>query len=185
MSYILDALKKAERDRLREDPKELDDFASSSWDPYQQQAESNSVKYLALVIGFLALLLALVIYSGSLNQTPTEEVLEKRPVAEQALIQEELLDEEALPEVLYGNPIVDAPSQVPVESAATLRKPLPKLTISGQMYLAEESASNRLFAGQRTFRVGDKLDQHWTLMAIDVQSFDIQSDDQTATLPYR
>ena len=30
MSYILDALKKAERDRLREDPKELDDFASSN-----------------------------------------------------------------------------------------------------------------------------------------------------------
>jgi len=35
MSYILNALKKAERDRLREDPKELDDFASAHWDPYK------------------------------------------------------------------------------------------------------------------------------------------------------
>jgi len=41
MSYILDALKKAERDRLREDPKELDDFASSNWDPYQQEPKSD------------------------------------------------------------------------------------------------------------------------------------------------
>ena len=71
MSYILDALKKAERDRLREDPNELDDFASSNWDPYQKATESNSVKYLVLVIGFLALLLVLVIYSGSVSQAPT------------------------------------------------------------------------------------------------------------------
>ena len=191
MSYILDALKKAERDRLREDPKELDDFASSSWDPYQQQAESNSVKYLALVIGFLALLLALVIYSGSLSQAPTEGLLKDSPVIEQALTEEGLAEEEALskeealPEKISAGRIGDVPNQVPAESASTLRQPLPKLTISGQMFLAEGSPSNRLFAGQRTFRVGDKLDQHWTLMAIDVQSFDIQSGDQTATLPYR
>ena len=191
MSYILDALKKAERDRLREDPKELNDFASSTWDPYQQKAESHSVKYLALAIGFLTLLLGLVIYSGSLNQAPTDALLKDRPDVEQSLIEGDLAEEEALskeealPENISAGPIGDAPNQVPVESAATLRQPLPKLTISGQMYLAEGSPSNRLFAGQRTFRVGDKLDQHWTLMAINLQSFDIQSGDQTATLPYR
>ena len=92
MSYILDALKKAERDRLREDPKELDDFASSNWDPYQQATESNSVKYLVLVIGFLALLLALVIYSGSVSQAPATakpEVI-AAPQAEELLIPEPL-----------------------------------------------------------------------------------------------
>jgi hypothetical protein len=31
MSYILNALKKAERDRLREDPQDLNDFASAHW----------------------------------------------------------------------------------------------------------------------------------------------------------
>jgi hypothetical protein len=33
--------------------------------------------------------------------------------------------------------------------------------------------------------LGDKLDQHWTLVAINLQNFDIRSGDQTATLPYR
>jgi hypothetical protein len=33
MSFILNALKKAEQDRLREDPKDLEDFASARWDP--------------------------------------------------------------------------------------------------------------------------------------------------------
>tara|TARA_B110000259_G_C13950120_1_gene376415 strand:+ start:396 stop:953 length:558 start_codon:yes stop_codon:yes gene_type:complete len=185
MSYILDALKKAERDRLREDPKELDDFASSNWDPYEQKTESSSVKYLALVIGFLALLLALVIYSGSLNQAPTEALLKDRPVVEQALTDPEFLAEEALPATVSAGSIGDVPNQVPAESVARLRQPLPKLTVSGQMYLSEGSPSNRLFAGQRTFRVGDKLDQHWTLVAINLQNFDIRSGDQTATLPYR
>ena len=172
MSYILDALKKAERDRLREDPKDLDDFTRSNWDPYQQKTESNSIKYLVLVIGFLALSLALVIYSGSSNQAPAEAPLKNRPAVE-----------ESLPEI--ANPIVDTPNQVPVEALAPLRKSLPRLTISGQMYLAEGSPSNRLFSGQRTFKVGDKLDQHWTLVAINLQSYDIKSGDQTATLPYR
>ena len=186
MSYILDALKKAERDRLREDPKELGDFASSNWDPYQQKTESNSVKYLALVAGFLALLLGLVIYSGSLSQAPADALLKDRPVVDQALKDDVFVAEEALPATVSASLIDDnVPNQVTAESVVTLRQPLPKLTVSGQMFLAEGSPSNRLFAGQRTFRVGDKLDQHWTLMAIDVQSFDIQSGDQTATLPYR
>jgi hypothetical protein len=37
MSYILDALKKAERDRLREDPKELDDFGIPTSKPQNQK----------------------------------------------------------------------------------------------------------------------------------------------------
>ena len=50
MSYILNALKKAERDRLREDPKELDDFASANWDPYQQAPSSSRLKN-GLIVG--------------------------------------------------------------------------------------------------------------------------------------
>lgn len=177
MSYILDALKKAERDRLREDPKELDDFASSSWDPYQQKTESNSVKYLALVVGFLTLLLGLVIYSGSLSPAPSGELLVTKPVIEEILIQE------AAPEPLKAELRAKKAATLPVE--ASLRIPLPKLTISGQMYLSEGSPSNRLFAGQRSFKVGDKLDQHWTLVGINLQDYVVQSGDQSATMPYR
>ena len=40
MSYILNALKKAEHDRKREEPEDLDDFVSAGWDPYQEQPKS-------------------------------------------------------------------------------------------------------------------------------------------------
>ena len=180
MSYILDALKKAERDRLREDPKELDDFASSNWDPFQQATESNSVKYLVLVIGFLALLLALVIYSGSVSQTPATA----KPEAIAAPQAEGLL----IPEPLAAQPAskaadAEVPAREQVSSAG--RQALPQLTISGHMYIAEGSSSNRLFANQRTFQAGDKIDQHWTLVAIKLQGYKIQSADRVETLPYR
>lgn len=42
MSYILDALKKAERDRLREQPKDFDDLTGAHWDPYQPTQSPRS-----------------------------------------------------------------------------------------------------------------------------------------------
>lgn len=180
MSYILDALKKAERDRLREDPKELDDFASSNWDPYQPATESNSLKYLVLVIGFLALLLALVIYSGSVSQTLA--------IAEPGVIAAPQAEELLIPEPLAAEPVskvADAEPPAREQVASTGRKALPQLTISGHMYIAEGSPSNRLFANQRTFQEGDKIDQHWTLVAIKLQGYEIQSADRVETLPYR
>lgn len=179
MSYILDALKKAERDRLREDPKELDDFASSNWDPYQPATESNSVKYLVLVIGFLALLLALVIYSGSVSQVPA--------TAKPGVIATPQAEELLKPEPLAAQPASKAADAEPLaqQIAPAGRKALPRLTISGHMYIAEGSSSNRLFANQRTFQAGDKIDQHWTLVAIKLQGYKIQSADRVETLPYR
>ena len=179
MSYILDALKKAERDRLREDPKELDDFASSNWDPYQPATESNSVKYLVLVIGFLALLLALVIYSGSVSQVPA--------TAKPGVIATPQAEELLKPEPLAAQPASKAADAEPPaqQIAPAGRKALPRLTISGHMYIAEGSPSNRLFANQRTFQAGDKIDQHWTLVAIKLQGYEIQSADRVETLPYR
>ena len=42
MSYILKALKKAEHDRLREEPENLDDFVNSGWDPYEKKAKYSA-----------------------------------------------------------------------------------------------------------------------------------------------
>ena len=43
MSYILDALKKAERDRLREQPKDFDDLTGAHWDPYTNQNAPDNI----------------------------------------------------------------------------------------------------------------------------------------------
>ena len=61
MSYILDALQKAERERRREEPKELEDFVSANWNPYEPEIEPTSPK----TLGFLIVLLLLLIGLGS------------------------------------------------------------------------------------------------------------------------
>lgn len=159
MSYILDALKKAERDRLREDPKELDDFASANWDPYQQTAQTNTSQFVVIAIGLLLLLLGLVIYLGSLSED------------------------------IKANPQAQVPAQrviVTAEKIATSgEEKAPQLRISGHIFIAEGSPSNRLFANQKTYRVGDKLERSGTLVAIKSQGYEVSFNDRVESRPYR
>lgn len=172
MSYILDALKKAERDRLREDPKELDDFASSNWDPYQQAPQSHWPRTIILLFCVVAVVIGLVIYSGLLA----------RP---QIPVQQPLV--EVAPPTPVSQPIAtpSAPEPAPATSTELQTLPLPELQISGHMYMAEGSASNRLFANGGSFRQGDMLDKHWTLTAVGVEGIEISAGQRREFLPFR
>ena len=164
MSYILDALKKAERDRLREDPKELDDFASSNWDPYQQPSKSDLPRYLFFLAVLLLVLGGLFIYSRMLNLP--------QPSVDTAPVKQDLVSAQVAP-----------PAAVPASAEKPLS--LPQLKISGHMYIDEGSASNRLFANGRSFRQGDKIDEHWTLTNIGVEGIEINAAERSELLPYR
>lgn len=161
MSYILDALKKAERDRLREDPKELDDFASSNWDPYYQPSKSDFPKYLFFLVCAILVFATWIIYSG----------IVRLPQPEQSSIT-----------AVTAPPVIE-----PAASSTAVETPqaTPNLQITGHMYIAEGSASNRLFANGRSFREGDKIDSQWTLVAIGVESFSISAGQRRETLRYR
>ena len=172
MSYILDALKKAERDRLREDPKELDDFASSNWDPYQQEPKSDVLKYIILLLCIIVAVIGLVIYSELLTrpqiqpQPPAAEITKQAPAPQP--IRQSL-----------------APAPVNVSQPEPKSLALPELQISGHMYMAEGSASNRLFANSGSFRQGDKLDNHWTLIAVGIDGIEISAGQRREFVPYR
>jgi hypothetical protein len=121
-----------------------------------------------------------VIYSGSVSQVPATakpEVI-AAPQANESLKPEPLAEQPA-------SKAADAKPSAREQVAPAGRAPLPQLTISGHMYIAEGSSSNRLFANQRTFQAGDKIDQYWTLVAIKLQGYKIQSTDRIETLPYR
>jgi hypothetical protein len=175
MSYILDALKKAERDRLREDPKELDDFASSNWDPYQQPAKSNAPRTIVLLLCILALVIGLVVYSGLL-------VRPQVPVQQPAV---DSIQAAPAPQVIEKAANVKTPPVPPVSTAEPEALALPQLQISGHMYMAEGSASNRLFANGGSFRQGDKLESHWTLVAVGIDGIEISAGQRREFLPYR
>jgi hypothetical protein len=174
MSYILNALKKAERDRLREDPKELDDFASPSWDPYEQSIPSNRLRN-SLIVSVVALLsIALtVIGMGYLNTpSPSSSLQSEAPAMEVAPSQTDFHKSEpvAMPE--HPTP----PMQLSAE--------IPLLTISGHMYFSEGSPSNRLFANDQSYRETDSIAEGWVLAKIGLEGIEIRSGDKSAFLPY-
>ena len=178
MSYILNALKKAERDRLREDPKELDDFASAHWDPYSPAPVKDS-SWLKVTVP-LAVLSG--VYFGSTEMTQVEAP-KLSPAMNYSVLQ---LDEstnrssgEPL-QTIETQPLPIDPVQIKNEALA-----VPDLVIAGHMYLNQGSTSNRLFIGERSFREGDAIDSVWTLVAINSDSFMIRADDRVETIPFR
>ena len=59
------------------------------------------------------------------------------------------------------------------------------MVVSGHMFIAQASASNRLFTGQRTLKAGDRIDENWILLTIGPDGFRIRNGERTEYLPYR
>ena len=164
MSYILNALKKAEQDRLRDDPKDLEDFASARWDPYEQKPASNKTAIVLVCISLAILGFAVVIYQGGLKPlTQKVEMVSDNP--QPANIVEPLVGE--------LKPRVD-----PDPFA------LPVLEISGHMYFAQGSESNRLFANDKSFKEGDLIANGWQLTAIGIDGIKMEKQSRSVFIAY-
>ena len=181
MSYILSALKKAERDRLREDPKELDDFASAHWDPYQPEPVKDK-SWLKVTVVLVPLAVVIGVYFGSTKMTQVEAP-KLSPAMNDLILQVDESTNSSSGEPLQTiemQPLPIDPVQIKNEALA-----VPDLVIAGHMYLNQGSTSNRLFIGERSFREGDAIDSVWTLVAINSDSFMIRADDRVETIPFR
>lgn len=179
MSYILNALKKAERDRLREDPKELDDFASANWDPYQQSPSSNRLRNSLIIGAIIALSIAVgaigvAYFSTHLSTQKSTATIQTIPAIPepQPTVQTEPANAQPID-------VIEA-SKPPQRSKAEL----PVLSISGHMYFAEGSSSNRLFANNQSYRENDSIAEGWVLAKIGVDGIEIRSGERTAFFPY-
>lgn len=163
MSFILNALKKAEQERLRDDPKDLEDFTSARWDPYEQKPSSNKKAMILVVISLVILSLALVIYSGGLKFS-----------AEKAQI---FLDSQNIVE------IDEQPEQIKPDVEPDPYA-LPVLNISGHMFFSQGSKSNRLFANDQSFKQGEIIDNGWRLMVIAIDGIEIAKQNRTVFIAY-
>ena len=194
MSYILNALKKAERDRMREEPQDLDDFVGADWDPYQVEKSSNSEYKLAAAIAFVAALLFFAFYSltgteidqpvvdSQVNQVvPRLEV--ETIAAKTAKVESiETADPVQQPTVQAD----DAPANS--EPAAALVEEelqLPQVTIAGHIYIRSGSPKNRIFVGDTAYYVGDRIEGEWIIEAINFDSLSIRSGNLRSELPLR
>jgi hypothetical protein len=158
MSYILNALKKAEQDRLRDDPKDLEDFASARWDPYEQQTSSNKTALILSMIALVALAVAVAIYMAQKT-----EILQIGEAVTQAIETQSI-------EV---KPTVEADPYA-----------LPVLDISGHMFFAQGSKSNRLFANDQSFKQGDLVANGWRLSAIRIDGIELAKQGRSIFLAY-
>jgi hypothetical protein len=196
MSYILNALKKAEQDRLREEPQDLDDFVNSGWDPYEKTRQSSSTYWLPIGI----VVIAAGLFYGFANLTPEvevvpsasvakiETVLEASPISvaagEEYLGEELLVQELSVTELsVTGNSAVSNTDQIP--RVTTVSTPLPDVTITGHIFIRASSRLNQIFVGEHTYHVGDKLDPNWVIEAINSDSLELRSGTQTTELPLR
>ena len=81
MSYILDALKKAERDRLREQPKDFDDLTGAHWDPYQPTQSPRGVWSRGASVAVFVVVMVVGIYSAQqwmANSSSEQIVIQER-----------------------------------------------------------------------------------------------------------
>lgn len=192
MSYILNALKKAEHDRLREAPEDLDDFVNSGWDPYEKTRQSSATYWLP--IGIIVIAAGLFYGFSSLKpetpapvaeietpETPETPEAKQNSVAavEDKVIEENLLEQSAVAE----NPVV--PSSGKIAPVTAVNNSLPEVNISGHIFIRAGSRLNQIFVGERSYHVGDTLDRNWVIESINSDSLKLRSGTQTTELPLR
>lgn len=166
MSYILDALKKAERDRLRDDPQRLDDFTSAAWDPYQPIRTKKSASKAMVVLVIIATCLLFAFYS-----TGGFRLFHSQDKTTDDLSLDLSIDKQKTTEKIK----VEA-NQVVLE---------PDFLIAGHMFIKQASSSNRLFIGDSSYKVGDMLDTNWMLIAINADHFVVQAETRVEIIAYR
>lgn len=166
MSFILNALKKAEQDRLRDDPKDLEDFASARWDPYEQKPSSN--KSLIVFSALVVLILSVVVLFYFID-----DIGFKQNNSTVKTVETEINPEAVKPKQL----IVEQPQ--PIDPMA-----IPKLNISGHMFFAQGSSSNRLFANDQSYKEGDLVSNGWVLMAIELDGIKLKKNEKIEFLSY-
>jgi hypothetical protein len=94
-----------------------------------------------------------------------------------------------------NNPVVNnvetntAPVEIPESVTTVQTQPvdpmaLPLLNISGQMFFAQGSSSNRLFANDQSFKEGDLVANGWVLVVIQLDGIKLKKNDRLEFIPY-
>ena len=176
MSYILNALKKAERDRKRDESEDLDDLVGAGWDPYQEPVKSNASYTVAAIIMLIAGLLFYSFYNLTNKSVvgDTETVLEN-PIEMPVRDQEEPLETQPVKQV----------EKLPQEEPVSEELRLPEVTIAGHIYIRSGSPKNRIFIADKTYYVGDTIDGDWVIESINFDSLSIRSGALSSELPLR
>ena len=182
MSYILNALNKAESERKREQSEDLDDFVSAGWDPYQEAPKGSASYKLAAVI----LVIAGLIFYGFYSLT-NQHNLDTAALSEPQRALETFTDKNGQQSAAIENkPAIEEIVDDPVEQKPLLEElQLPDVTIAGHIFIRSGSAKNRIFIGENTYYAGDRIDSDWFIESINFDSLSIRSGTMSTEIPLR
>ena len=171
MSFILNALQKAERDRLRDEKFEIEDLTSSVWE--LNNTTHRTSRRLVFQIGSIFIIFCLgvlifvyvslrdVILYGETADTDVPHLpIEYAP------------ETSVISGMQVGKPsIIEAPSA-------------PIVAITGSIFLSDGSKSNRVFIDDRALRTGDLVDLNWRVESIRVDRVVLRFKEYTMEIPY-
>lgn len=171
MSFILDALKKAERDRLRDEKFEIEDFTSPVWELNNiTPITSKKLIFQISLVLIICCLGVLILVSVTLKD---------------GLLDDEIVDTTAasLPDEFAPETTLRA--VVHTENSSKIMLPsVPNILITGSIFLSDGSKSNRVFIDDRALRVGDLVDSNWMIESIAVDAVVLRFDDHTTRIAY-
>ena len=171
MSFILNALQKAERDRLRDEKFEVEDLTSSVWELKNTtrktsrrlvfQISSIFIIFCLGVLIFVYVSLRDVILYGETDDTDVTHLpIEFAP------------ETSVISGMQVGKPsIVEAPSA-------------PIIAITGSIFLSDGSKFNKVFIDDRALRTGDLVDLNWRVESIRVDRVVLRFKEHTMEIPY-
>lgn len=176
MSYVLDALKKAERERRRQPEMGLDNLEQDDWiKPLEENQQSRSKKtvwLLCLGLGVFSVILIAALRPGSSQEeiittySPVEERSSNLTSDESELavleIPEEIIPDNFVPEV---------------EVSTSLAERISEFRFEGSLYIEGNPEASRVFIDGQTYFVGDTLKD-------DVYISDISPDSVTLSNAY-
>ena len=170
MSFILNALQKAERDRLRDEKFEIEDLTSSVWEP-NNTTRKPSRRLIFQISSILIIFCFGVLIFVYVN------------------LKDVILDGETADTDVTYLPIESAPeSAIPgmqVGKSSTIEAPpTPIIEITGSIFLSDGSKSNRILIDDKALRTGDLVDLNWRVESIRGDGVVLRFKEHKVEIPY-
>jgi len=174
MSYILDALKKAQHDRVRENVIDVEDLTSVVWDSMElKKKRRGSTGFLVILITALALIVSVVYFFYKKNSIEHGLMSEADNFE---LDKSELSDSQGSEE----NGISQTSLDVIDENFGRV----PEIAVTGSIYMGNGALGNKIFIEDREYREGDVISGQWMLFHIGPQAIELRSGDNTVLVDY-
>ena len=178
MSYILDALKKAQHDRVRENAIDVEDLTSFVWDSMELKKDRKKGRkgftgVLVILVTALALIVSVVYF-----------FYEKKSI-EHGLMSE--ADNIELHKSELSNSQGREENGISVTGLDGIDENfgrVPEITVTGSIYMGNGASGNKIFIRDREYREGDVISGQWMLFHIGPQAIELRSGDRVVLVDY-